>query len=255
MTRPSTVARPDLRDRAAIVLATAASVLAVTALSGCAAFIAPVSASEETGESPFAVATIPMPDLGPVPEPDPPLTDAESEAERIRTADGDWAGVLAQYPGAARPADPFDSYVTEAEYVEVMQACYESAGLDLEFGYSTPDLSGPPASVSAMPSDEGQAVAAWSCRAAHPFEVVAPLANEAELGWIFDYLSRFLAPCYAANGLDNPPPPTREEWVSAWPGYLWYPTTGDRPLDPEFQAALDEACPNPDRAMAELREG
>lgn len=42
------------------------------------------------------------------------------------------------------------------------------------------------------------------------------------------------------------PAPPRDEWVAAWPEFLWSPSTGDLPLDPERQAAIDEACPWPD---------
>lgn len=229
----------------------AASVVVLAALTGCAtADVAEPLASLEA--SPLAVG-IPMPDLGPVPEPDPPLTEAESEAKRLEAADQRWAWVLMDWPQAQRPPDPFVSYITDDERVAVMTACFEDSGVPLERGYGTPDLTGPVLSVSAQPETEAQAVAGFTCETAHPVKVVASDANEAELGWIYDYLTRFTVPCYEANGFRNPPPPTRDEWVANWPQPCWFPTTGDGPpIDHELQAALDEACPGADATMQRL---
>ncbi|MEI5582803.1 MULTISPECIES: hypothetical protein [unclassified Agromyces] len=134
-----------------------------------------------------------------------------------------------------------------------MTACLEAAGVPVERGYGSADQSGPVLSVHPLPETEAQAVAGYACDAAHPVRVVSGGPNDAELGWIFDYLTEFTAPCYAANGYDNPPPPSREEWVSKWPEFVWFPSPGDMVLEPEVQAALDEACPHADSTIRRRR--
>jgi hypothetical protein len=240
---------PTRRARAALA---AASVIAL-ALTGCATADATATEPSASPEPTPLAVTVPMPDLGPVPEPDPPLGEAESEAKRIEAADQRWMWVVASHPEAVRPADPFEAYVTDDQRVEVMTACLEAAGVPIERGYGSPDLTGPVLSVTPMPENESQAVAGYVCDVAHPVKVVAGFANDAELGWIYDYLTRFTVPCYEANGIENPPAPSRDQWVANWPDQGWFPTTGDVPLEAEFEAALAEACPHADETIQRLR--
>ena len=248
----ATAPRPARRRRVPAALAAASVALA---LAGCASADATAGEAPPSPEPTPLAVTVPMPDLGPVPDPDPPLSEEESEAKRLEAADQRWEWVLATYPDAVRPADPFEAYITDDQRVEVMTDCLEAAGVPIERGYATADLTGPVLSAHPMPETEAQAVAGYMCDVAHPVKIVAGFANEAELGWIYDYLTRFTVPCYEANGIENPPPPSREEWVANWPNPGWFPTTGDLPLEPEFEAALAEACPHADQTVRELRAG
>ncbi|GAA1058063.1 hypothetical protein GCM10017608_04660 [Agromyces luteolus] len=252
MTRPSlpTQARARRRTRPALV---AASALTVIALAGCAA---PAPAEPDTipdAASETSLVLIPMPDLEPVPDPAPPLTAAESEAARLADADAQWAALLVTYPDAVRPADPFAGYISEADRLDVRRACYDAEGLTIEEGFAATDPDGPAISISAQPQDEAEAIAAWGCDATHPIQRTASGPTDAELGWIYDYLVAYSAPCLEANGIDNPPAAPRDEWVTKWPDYVWFPSTGTAPMDPETEQALFELCLDVDTKMAELR--
>ena len=189
-----------------------------------------------------------MPDLAPYPEPDPPLTEAESEAKRLEDADMQWQGVLATYPDAIRPEVVFEGYVTDENRNDVMRACYEAAGLQIDEGRTSGNTDGPPDSIGWTGTGEAQVVAGYACDTAHSTKITSPGPNDAELGWIYDYLTDFYGPCLSANGIEVPDPPRRDVWVETWPGYIWFPSVADDPrfLERELDAALQEACPDPD---------
>jgi hypothetical protein len=226
----------------------ALSVASISALAACAAPPAGAEGSAAPTDPETAVVSIEMPELAPYPASDPPLTEAESEAKRLEDADRRWQGVLASYPEAARPDVAFEGYVTDENRIEVLRACYEAAGLQVDEGRTAGNLDGPPDSIGWSAGSEADMIAAYVCDTAHPTKVTDPGANEAELGWIYDYLTAFYAPCLAAKGIAVPKPPGREVWVETWPGYVWFPSVGDdeRFRDPEMDAALQEACPDPD---------
>ncbi|MGR0318680.1 hypothetical protein [Agromyces sp. ZXT2-3] len=249
MTRPSRHAA-RLGRSAALV---AASALTFVALAGCATDTPDTPAATPDPASETKLVLIPMPHLDPVPEPAPPLTEDESEAARLADADAQWEALLVTHPDAVRPADPFDTYITEDERVEVRRACYDTAGLQVEEGRAATDPDGPVVSVSPLTANEAEAIAAWTCEASHPVERTAAGPTDAELGWIYDYLVAYSAPCLAANGFENPPPAPREEWVAKWPDYVWFPGTGTAPIDPNREQAVFELCLDVDTKMAELR--
>ncbi|RXZ51855.1 hypothetical protein [Agromyces binzhouensis] len=253
MTRPSRPAPAGVRRSVRTALV-ATSALAVITLTACAASAPP----DDPDPTPDAAAEtslvlIPMPDLDPVPDPAPPLTETESEAARLADADAQWTALLMTYPDAVRPADPFAGYITEADRLDVRRDCYDAEGLAIEEGFAATDPDGPAISISAQPQDEVEAIAAWTCEATHPIERTAAGPTEAELGWIYDYLVAYSAPCLEANGIDNPPPAPRDEWVGKWPDYVWFPSTGTAPIEPEREQALFELCLDVDTKMAELR--
>jgi hypothetical protein len=66
------------------------------------------------------------------------------------------------------------------------------------------------------------------------------------LGYLYDYFTKFLVPCYEANGIENVPAPTRAEFVSLWPNQNWYPSMGDVPMGSEMENQLNAACPPSD---------
>ncbi|GAA3864558.1 hypothetical protein GCM10022381_05520 [Leifsonia kafniensis] len=208
----------------------------VALLAGCA--------SEPVGRTPNPTATaqlavtIPMPDLGASPT-SPPLSPAEKERQRVSAQDALWGTVLATYPDAVRPEVSFTDYVTDENRVDVRSSCFAAAGLEVETG-STAD--GVVLSVSALPRNQAEAVSAYVCDAEHPTEPY-PLPNDAVLSWVYDYLTQFLAPCYAANGIENPAPPTREDFVAQWPNQNWFPSLGDMPMGTPREEAILSACP------------
>lgn len=246
----SSMTRPSRGIRAALV---GASALTIVTFAGCSAEAPPVPVVSPDATAETSLVMVPMPDLDPVPDPAPQLTAAESEAARLADADAQWEALLITYPDAVRPADPFVEYITDAERLEVRRACFEAAGLQIEEGRAATDPDGPVISVSALTANEAEAITAWSCETSRPVERTAAGPTDAELGWIYDYLVTYSAPCLAANGFENPPPASRVEWVANWPEYVWFPSTGDAPIDPHLEQAVFELCLDVDAKMAELR--
>ncbi|MFE6966264.1 hypothetical protein ACFVAJ_14205 [Agromyces sp. NPDC057679] len=218
-------------------------------------FVLTACAAPPTGEAAAAptdatsaVVSIEMPDLAPYPEPDPPLTEAESEAKRLDDADVRWQGVLASYPDAVRPDVAFEGYVTDENRIEVLRACYEAGGLQVDEGRTSENIDGPPDSIGWTGGGKAEMIAAFACDTAHPTKITSARPNDAELGWVYDYLTEFYGPCLAANGIEVPEPPGRDVWVEAWPGFVWFPSVADneRFMERDMDAALREACPDPD---------
>lgn len=188
----------------------------------------------------FTAVAFPMPDLGSEPTMPPP-TDAGAESQRIVDQDDHWrADVLRQYPDAARPEVTFAGYPADADRVAVMSACYTAAGV--RFGLGT-DENGVSA-ISFETNSEAEAIAAFVCQAKNPVRPGAK-PDARVLGWFYDYLTQFLAPCYAANGISNPPPPTREYFIFNYPNQGWWPSQGTMPMGTPEDEALNEACPPP----------
>jgi len=223
-------------------------------LAGCTASPAGADVPPAPASDPVdAIVSIAVPEFAPIPAPDPPLTEAESEAERLRQVELKWQGVLAQYPDAVRPAVAFEGYLTDENQDEVLKACYEAAGLPVQ---STSADEGGSSGLSYSASTEAELIAGWACNAAHTTKTTTPPQNDAELGWVYDYLTSFYAPCLEANGITVEPAPERDVWVESWPGSGWFPSpAADRRfLDREMDAALHEACPDPDTYRLQHRE-
>ena len=238
--------RPTPLSAAAVLML--AVLAALTGCSGAGTAAAEATATPEATDAAAQVVSIPMPEFAPWPAGDP-FTDADVEAARVAEAERDWQGVLARFPDAVRPEVAFE-YVTEANRVDVRRACFEAAGLPIEEGRSgTPD--GPVVSVNATTTTTVQEVAAYTCRVAHPDQRTSGPPNAEQLGWIYDYLTEYYAPCYAANDIVVPPAPSRDEFVANWPNQGWFPSVGNHPMamDAEWDAALSKACVDADTAI------
>ena len=227
--------------------------LALAALTGCSGGSAGADSPTATPEATDAAAqvvSIPMPEFAPWPASDP-FTEADVEAARIAEADRDWQGVLGSYPDAVRPEVGFEAYVTDEDRVDVMRACYEAAGVPIDEGRTGPDPDDPVVSIGTSTTTVEQAIAAHSCRVAHPERRTSGPPNAEQLGWIYDYLTGYYVPCYEANDIVVPPAPPREEFVANWPNQGWFPMVGDHPLamDAEWDAALSKACIDSDTAI------
>jgi hypothetical protein len=215
--------------------ALAAGLLALAVLSGCASADTATPPAEASATADEAVS-IEMPDLGPSPAPDE-LTDAEREAVRMGYQDQFWQGVMSQYPDAVRPADPFTGYTAPDDMQNALNECFLSQGLTLG---TTIDAEGNSSPGGAEASTEQQSIGMFLCHARITGPTQPP--NDAQLGYIYDYLTEFLVPCYEANGIQNPAPPTREEFVATWPHQNWFPSTGL--FGDEREYAVNRACPS-----------
>jgi hypothetical protein len=221
-------------------IAAAIACTALLLISGCAAVAEaePPPTNTESETSTPAVQAYPMPDLGPSPPP-VPLTAEQTEQLRLQWRDDAWNSVQFRFPAAVRPDVPFKGYVAEVSRIEVLSACYKSAGLPLDYGKNS---TGKIVSVGTETNTEAEAVSAYACQAAHPVKPTPPPSPE-QLGYLYDYLVEFLAPCYEANGITNPPPPSREDFIAKWPNQGWAPTGAHAQLSTDEDAALDAACP------------
>lgn len=217
--------------------------IALGALAGCATTAsAEPNASLAPTPTPLAV-TVPIPDLGSSPAP-APQTPTQIEQIRLSIADQAWRQVLLQYPAALRPPVAFGGYITDAAEVSVMSQCYSEHGVPIANGYPAGAKKGdPPTSVGADASDEQEAIGAWLCNAEHPYRPTPPPTPQ-QLEYLYDYLTEFLVPCYEANGITEPPAPSRADFVAKWPHQNWYPADGAG-MDGDKAAAITKACPLP----------
>ena len=95
------------------------------------------------------------------------------------------------------------------------------------------------------PADEREAVAAYTCSAAHPSPPVAPMTTE-QIDYLYGYLTQYLVPCWEANGVTTvPEAPGRADFVAQWPEQGWFPTLSGEFLTAEAERAIDEVCIRP----------
>ncbi|WP_207453152.1 hypothetical protein [Desertivibrio insolitus] len=171
--------------------------------------------------------------LGPRP-PDEPLTDEERERHRIAEADMRWMEVVASFPDAVRPQDPFEAYVPPgSDIMQVMYECFIASGIDAEL-HPGGGLSWATPSVDA-------AVSVWTCEARHPIEPFLEL-SERQRGYQYDYQVWMQAPCVRATGHDVPDAPSREEYLAAWPNVSWDPLYSGPMASSEYERVHD-LCP------------
>ncbi|WP_223692186.1 hypothetical protein [Leifsonia poae] len=185
--------------------------------------------------------TVPMPDLGPSPAP-APQTPAQTEKLRLERVEQQWQLLLAQYPSAVRPQVTFQGYITDATEMAVMKSCLTQQNVPIGYGYPVGAKKGDkPTSVGGQASNEQEAVGLYICSVEHPYSPNPPLTPQ-QLGWSYDYFTKFLVPCYEANGAVVPPAPSRADFIANWPNQNWFPTAGSI-TDPDKAAAVAKACP------------
>lgn len=177
------------------------------ALSGCT-FVAPgssVGSDDSTTEATVKTVVIDQADvrnaLGPVP-PDPEFTPALVDDYVARSLDWQWANLLTSFPNAQRPDVVEIERVTgdnprRTQCGDVARA----AGLD----------------------PQSFAIAAFVCAAEYPSIPNGTLSQD-QAGYLYDYWTGFVLPCYAAAGYpDKSAPPTREYFAANWPFQNWSP--------------------------------
>ena len=218
------------------VLLAATAVGIVLSIAGCSSSPAPAPVETATPQA----TSIPVPDIGHSPAPTP-LTDAETEAQRISEQDQAWVQVLTRFPQAVRPAVDAVEYVAIDETIEKLIECYESVGVPIDIGR---DRHGNIGGVSTLSTTEAEAVAEFVCRQQLRPRPRAPI-NQAQLGWMYDYLTEFYVPCLEANGIKNPAPPSRSDFIANYPNQNWFPSMGSAFMDNDLGEAIALACPPP----------
>ncbi len=220
----------------------AVTILAAFAVAGCATdpepAPAPASAPSET-PAPLAVS-VPMPDLGP-PPPRPELTDEQRETLRLERLDSAWERVVTHHPGAVRPDLVFAGYLEPEDRTNALTTCFTEKGVQFGLG---PDAEGKVTIEEVSTSTEEEAVGAYLCEGRYPVRTLGP-PSDAQLSWMYDYLTQFLVPCYEANGIENPPAPPRADFIASWGRLIWFPDMRSLPMDSPEAIAIREACPPP----------
>jgi hypothetical protein len=207
-------------------------------LAGCTAPDAATRPSSQPSAIAEAAVTIDMPDLGPSPAPDQ-LSDERTEQLRLKQQDIDWRPVAHMHPGAVRPEVAFAGYADKDTYLDTLHACYTASGLTL--GMKVNEI-GETVVNDAEVDSEAHYLARFTCRATVTLKPEP--WNAAQIGYHYDYLTEFLAPCYAANGLPSVQAPSRADYVANWPNPGWVPDIGDVFATPAA-APIIAACPGP----------
>ena len=223
--------------RLAAVLVVGLSATAL--LAGCASTEAgPIRMTGESSPRAEAAQTVDMPDLGPSPAPDQ-LSDEITERLRLAQQDIDWRPVAHMHPGAVRPDVTFDGYTGKDTYLDTLHACYRASGLRL--GTKVNEI-GETVVNDAEVDSEAHHLARFVCRAT---VTLRPEPwNAAQVGYRYDYLTEFLAPCYAANGLRSTKAPSRADYIANWPNPGWAPDMG-AVFGTPAAAPIIAACPGP----------
>jgi len=190
-----------------------------------------------TGCTSTPAAVAPEPDarqvvldtLGPFPA-DSPWTEDEREQALIASSDSYWSRVTMLFPSAERPDVERVAEVSPDESNAQIAACLNEAGVSLAS----------PGEFSS--SYEGDNLAWYACNVRYP-TVPRPPVNDEQLGYIYDYLTGFVAPCLEKLGLEVEAPPTRKFFIEQWPNQNWYPAPA---VDGELGEleAIGKECPS-----------
>jgi len=193
--------------------------LVLLALAGCT-FVAPQPTPEP--EEPYSIDQAAVLEvLGAVPEGEP-MTPERTADFITRSLDRQWEGVVAQYPDAIRPE-------VAAEVIN--------------------DVNGEAFRACMAPVEGGgreSALAAYICSARFPSAPSGMLTHD-QAGYLYDYWTGFVMPCYAENGYPlEQSPPARADFVAEWPFQNWSPrptSLGGEELIAAFEE-LDLLCPS-----------
>jgi hypothetical protein len=191
-------------------------------LTGCATATPP---AVDEGVSRDAVLT----ELGPYPA-DTVWTPAEHDQALTESLDRYWSQLAQQFPDAVRPAVSVEREIDFSEIDAVQGECIADGGDPIIW----PDS-------ETVPQTAVAAELWFTCKSRFPVTPEPP-ANDAQLGYIYDYLTKFTAPCYEENGSPQPEAPTKEFFVENWPNQKWFPS----PAEPEKFNELLAVCPSLD---------
>jgi hypothetical protein len=190
-------------------------VLLLLALAGCT-FVGPMEQKPE--REPYAIREGDvLAILGEVPESEPMTP--EREADFItRFQDFRWSIVTLSYPDAVRPA------VTVTDTTGAGVTACISDGLE---------------------SSEQVALADYVCFAQNP-PVPDAMLSPAQAGYLYDYWTGFVVPCYTEHGYQiTADPPARDRFVAEWPFQNWSPTLPNQGGEAAVAAVaeLEQFCP------------
>jgi hypothetical protein len=176
-----------------------------------------------------------------MPEPPPPLSEAEATAALQQQADEAWDFVASRYPEAVRPDVAKVRYVSGDEWAQVMVDCLQEQGIDAELsedgGYGTQGTE-----AQALAHDLAQYV----CNVQYPTDpsLAQPLTPD-EIAFIYDYYIQVQVPCLVNEGYEVEPAPSREVFADTYgTAEMWSPYNSVSPgAGPAEWRRINEACP------------
>ena len=174
--------------------------------------------------------------IGPYPTPEP-LSEDDRRALMDEQLDNSWADLLIAFPDAERPDVEIVATVSSEEYRETRRDCLrdlgETVGADDDW---EPD------------GTEASALLGYTCDARYPLEPGPPV-TDAELGYLYDFLTTFTTPCLKRLGFDNPAPPSRADFVSKWPQQDWWPRAEGLEMGSPDEMDAYDTCPSSPPSM------
>lgn len=211
------------RTRLTPCIAVAVSLIATVLLGGCT--------STESPPAGQAVSRQEILDqLGPFPE-DTAWSSAEREQALNDADDAYWSRVAALHPNAVRPSVARVAESSEEDAESTLATCLTDGGVSLE-GTTAREFT---------PITEAENLTWYTCKVRYPALPRPPISEE-QLGYLYDYLTLFVAPCLAERGSEQPTPPTRKDFIENWPNQNWFPTS-TKEIGSAEQTADYEACP------------
>ena len=142
------------------------------------------------------------------------------------------------------PDVPRVAFTTPDTWSTVQTSCLQAAGLqarEISGGFTIDD--------SGDLDTTAVSLAQWTCLRQYPVDPrLTGFLSEAQALYMYDYFTRWLAPCLASLGEDVPRPPRRDEYVellrdgTAWNPY--YRSNGAPVADSPAQwARVNSTCP------------
>lgn len=162
-----------------------------------------------------------------------PYSEDAARAVADARAELRWLQVVVQFPSAVRPTDGFVRWASSPSDPD-LTACRLAAGATPETGVDSDGNQSVGYSYSG-PDLLGYTVASYACDIRFPARP-SPPENDAQLSYRYDYLTKFVVPCYEAHGAPVDPAPTRAKFIAQYQpdqtGPHWSPlspSAGDAP--------------------------
>ena len=142
----------------------------------------------------------------------PELTETQAHQVSARYADRSWSLLVQQWPAALRPTDSFVHWASNHDPDRTK--CATAAGAVPEAGASA---DGTISTGSSGPATVEYSVGYFDCEMVRYPTRPSPWPNDAQIGYYYDYLTKYLVPCYQGHGAKvDPGMPTRSTFIHQW---------------------------------------
>lgn len=226
------------------------SIAVILILSGCGVPAAVGRADGAPSDSPTSASywkaklTEFLTKNGDSPQGSAPYSEAETQTVASGKADAKWTQVVSRFPGVLRPSDAFVHWSAGPTDPDV-KSCYVAAGATVDEGT---DADGNTYPGFSGPDTVAYAQATFDCIYDRFPTRPTPPATTSQISYYYDYLTKFVVPCYRAHGAVVDPAPTRADFIAQHQpnhtGARWapvQPSAGNGP-NPTFDGK-DAVCP------------